>query len=319
MEKKNDVDIMLDLKEFNSKKHKIIMQMMELESTCNLKNEYNDLIKSYEVVYWYINKELAKYSKERKAEILEKIFSINSNIGGYIPFMSILENKDNKLPLQRTVMDLGATFMNLYNGDNTHRAAKNILMQMLGVDDTEEIEEKKEVINSYMIDDYVNMLLSVIMNDIKAIDNTNVKKLLLKLKYNLIYISDTLETRAINTKFLIPDKPSLVSEVLINTANISKDEYLKKCDIVFSDLLEKQILQAVDKVYSKNLNTIHYLDHILIRTYANLITDKELCNYLVLEPTDAMLPNIKRATKMINTDLTKGANVDITDRKIMRI
>lgn len=319
MEKKNDAEIMLDLKEFNSKKHKIIMQMMELEAQNNFEKEYTDLIKSYEVVNWYINKKLSMYPKERKIEVLDELLSINSNIGGYIPFMSILENKENKLPLQRTAMDLGATFINFYNGDNSHKAAKNILMEMLGIEHDEQVKENPRVINSYMIDDYFNMLLSVIMEDISTTDNFELKKVLLKLKYNLIFISETLENRAINTKFLIPEKPSLVSELLINTANITKDEYLMKSDIVFSGLLEKQILESVDRVYKQHQNTIRYFDHILIKTYANLITDKELCNYLVLEPTDEMLPNIKRATITINEDLTKGANVDITDRKIMRI
>lgn len=319
MEKKNDVDIMLDLIEFNSKKHKIIMQMMEEEAKGNFGKEYIDLIKSYEVVYWYINKELNMYPKERKMEVLDKILSINSNIGGYIPFMSILENKENKLPLQRTVMDLGATFINFYSGEDSHKSAKNILMEMLGIESNEEIKENSELINSCMINDYLNMLLSVIMEDIKTTNNINLKKVLLKLKYNLIFISETLEDRAINTKFLIPEKPSLVSELLINTANITKNEYLMKSDIVFSGLLEKQILEAVDKVYKHHQDTIRYFDHLLIKTYANLITDKELCNYLVMEPTDEMLPNIKRATITINDDLTKGANVDITDRKIMRI
>ena len=320
MENKNDADILLDLIQFNKKKYKIITQMAELEAKgITTGKTYNDLVKSYNIVYWFINKELTKYSIEKKNELLEKLIDINPNIGGYIPLMDVISNSENKLPLQKTITDLGATFMTLYQGEDSNKSARNTLMNILGIDTEEIVEENPEAINSYMTNDFVNMLLSVIMEDIKLIDNETVKKALLNLKYNLIYISDNLETRAINTSFLLSEKPSLIDELTINTANITKEAYLRKSDIVFSRLLENQILEAVNKVYKEELKTLHYLDHILIRTYANLITDRELCSYLVMEPTDKMLPNIKAATIIINNDLTKGANVDITNRKIMRI
>ena len=319
MENKNDADILLDLIEFNKKKYKIITQMAELEAKgITTGKTYNDLVKSYNIVYWFINKELTKYN-EKKNELLEKLIYINPNIGGYIPIMDVISNSENKLPLQKTIADLGATFMTLYQGEKSNKSARNTLMNIFGIDTEEIVEENPEAINSYMTNDFANMLLSVIMEDIKLIDNETVKKTLLNLKYNLIYISDNLETRAIDTSFLLSEKPSLIDELTINTANITKEAYLRKSDIVFSRLLENQILEAVKKVYEEELETLYYLDHILIRTYANLITDRELCSYLVMKPTDKMLPNIKAATIIINNDLTKGANVDITNRKIMRI
>lgn len=320
MEKKNDADILLDLIKFNKKKHNIIMDMASLEARGNLGKKYADDIKSYEVVNWYIDKELRKYTPDKKRELLEKLVSINPSIGGYLDFMDTIQNINNIIHMQKTVTNLNGSTIYFYHGENNHEIAKNIIKEMFGINTKEtKTEENVDAINSYMTYDYVNMLLSVIMNDIKLVDSLSTKEALLKLKYNLIYVSEELECRALNTKFLIPDKPSLVNEVMINTANITKDEYLRKCDIVFSRHLENIILMALDRVYKNNLKRIHYLDHLSIKTYANLITDKELCKYLVLEPTDDMEPNIKLSTTLINTDLITGSNVDVTDRKTLRI
>lgn len=318
MENKNNLDLMLEIIDFNKKKYKVIMDMLELELDGKLGKEYADLIKSYEVISWYIDKELVKCNADKKDEILSRIVDINPTIGRKIPFMDIIQNKENNIHLQRTISDFGAKYMDLYHTDNACARGRNSILRLLGFDVETENYENENFINSYMVYDFNNMMLSVIMDDLKKISSNEAKKALLKLKYNLIYISDDLEERARKTKFLLPNKPSLVDETTIKTSGITKEDYLHKSDIVFSGWLENAILEAVDKVYKKDLVTVHYLDHVLIKTLASLISDKELCSYLVLEPTDKMLPNVRRATVMINSDLV-NSEIDTTDRKIMRI
>ena len=319
MENKNNAELLIDLIQFNKKKIKLLDKISELEAKGIHDKEELDVINSYDVLYWFYNKYLTSINMTKREELLKLLLLINPKFNTTCDIMSIIVDSEDDIAYRKTISDLGATLLNLYTSDNKKESLQNQILKMMGYSIQIDTNENVPKINEYMVEDFSNMMLSVIEEDLKIITDTNAREALTKLKYNLIFIFDELEYRTTRDKFLSSNRINLTDEMTINTIGLTKDSYLNKCDKVFSAWLEQHILISVDRVYKNNLPTLAYPDHILIRTLANLINDKELCNCLILEPTDQMQENIRKATIMINNNLIKSYDVDSYSRNYIKV
>ena len=322
MVKNNNADIILDLIDLNRKKLKVLNQMVESENNNILGKEYNDLVKSYDVLYWFINKKYTSIKDEKKQELTRDILSLNPSLRNTCTIMELLMDEDNELIKRKIISDLGFHELILYE-DDEKLDRKSILLKRLssitGVDFTEESKGNTNTINSFMVSDLMNMIYFIISKDIGHNQKSTCKKDLIKLKYNLIYFSKDIEYRMVKNAFLVQDKPNLVNRDIIRTAGITESEYIEKFDDVIATILEKYILLSISTVYNNNLDRLDYCDFVFLRALSYLITDSELCECLILPPNEGMQDNIETATRQINEILLRSSQIDSKNRIYKRI
>lgn len=318
MELEKRKQLLLDVAEFNDKKYSIIKKMTELEINGNTGKEFEDLIDSYDVVTWYLNKKLSEADIIDKNELCNALM-LSSGEKLYVEtFMDMIKNFDGMLTVRRTINDFDGQMVSFFNYDTEteeeiHSYAFDKIMKKFN-----SIADKKincDMINSYLVHDFLNMMLSIIIKESKEEKVAGLSTILTELKYNLIYLSRDLEAEALKNRFKFTDKIDLIDEKTITKIGISKNEYIDVLNYVFGGMLEDSIYDAVNRVNDNKLPTLEYTDHLLIKTVANLVTDKRMCDTLILEPNDEMEPNIRKATILINYDLLEAKNVDTYDRK----
>ncbi len=173
-----------------------------------------------------------------------------------------------------------------------------------------------------MVCDYTNVLYSQI-NDLLNTDMlTDYGRLnLLKMKYNLIFIAPNIEFRAIQSAFLISEFPKLIDREDIFDSGIKYSDYLNKLDSVMVNSLENEIYSSL---HTKNMNKgpIRLADLVFIKTFASILNDTELLDYIEVDKTYANSNNYLKSVELIEDSLDKARLLSLKNndlRKYSRI
>lgn len=270
------MDKLFTLIDFSKIKFKLLNEMLELENNNQADNEsYIQLLNHYKLVCEMYNKKLNSISISERYELYEKMILVNPNLFKKVSFEYLLELDEQHVILNRIRIDLiNCPIMKLYdNKDNN-----NILFKLFNIQEEKETYDP-DAINSYMCQDFVNVLYNVIDSRIKKEESENVKQELTKYKSKLLVLSSDLEDRALMTNFLVPNTFKLVNRIAIETTGMSLDEYFKNFDSFIIGYMEHIFLNNMARNKKRNV----YLDSILIETLAILLNDKEYIDVFKLE------------------------------------
>ena len=289
---------LLDLVEMNKAKLNILSKMRELEVNGDADSkEYRDLIIVYEAAASIYKKKVIKLTDDEKNELNSTLYQLNENKIGDCDLEQLLNLDDKRLALWRTLLDLNCSLLCLYekNENRTSNIKKSILT-MLGYESAEEKTQiNAQAINDFMVSDYINSLYNTIDREYQDTFSCIDKNLLLKWKYNLIYISDDIENRALMTRFSIPKYPRLVNELTIETAGISATDYLNEFDKIITEMLENVIVIMIKQIVKDEKHKADVFKIIMFYALIDLLCDKEVCESLIIQLDDM---NITLSDKM---------------------
>ena len=312
MEKKL-LDMESDLININSNKKKLLSIMLELE--------YNGLEDSKE---YFNNVDLYKrptsmgvrlideLDEKEKLRIISHLRRLNKEALYKVSLKDVISKKsDGYIIAQRTIMDLGAEIEQLYTENRTEKLKRELVRVCstydLDIDMDEDICVPDEVlVNHYMVCDYTNVIYTQI-NELLGTDIlTDYGRLnLLKMKYNLLFLAPNIETRAIENAFDISDSPRLVDRNDIYDSGIKFRDYLSKLDNVMVTNLEKELYSSLHKKNMKR-GPISLADLVFIKTYASILSDTELLDYVEVDKTYANSNNYLRSVELIEDSLDKA-------------
>lgn len=282
------LDKMLKMLELNQRKKGILDTMASIELEKGIDNEdYHSFISLYKRVYNELNDMIEMLDDKEKILIRNNITTSNKEINRPIIFSDAAIKKDDKyLEYRRILTDLGSKFLIIYN-DSINDIAKNQILNALAIYGIElDLEEENvidgEQVNNYMCSDFDNVLYTETIKLLEKNYITSIqKKELIRIKYNLLFLSPNLEKRALETSFYISSIPKLASVDLIYESGIRYTDYLSYLDAIMSDLLEKRI--KTQMLFSKVYGTSIALgDLIILKAYASILNDPELLDCITV-------------------------------------
>lgn len=301
-------DVFLSINQLNRQKWYTLTEMKKLELTNRSdSNQYIEWIQIFEMICSVQKKNLLKLSGEDKEKIQELITEFNPNIND-MDFFEILKLENRSLILNRTLTDIGNPRLYLYNGvDNSFNPIIELLYQIIGLNNQEESEEtvNEELVNQYMVSDLMNILYQVIQDLLKEDSEIEENEELLCLKYKLIFLSEAVETRALITKFSIPDYPNLTTNTEIEDTGLTIEEY--------NDSLDTSILNYIGKIVDK-LNESLYtgkkeidcLNIVILKALISLLKNKEICKGLIINYDEELPDYIKEQIEIISQILEEA-------------
>ena len=282
MEKKL-LDNMLEIIRINDNKKNILNNMLKLEledKTDSL--EYINYIDFYKRLSSNLINTINKLDTRERLIIGREICRLNPIIYQPINLKDTITNTDKFIVLKKTLVDLGSNFMILYQDDEEELLKKERVREemeycysMYGYSpDIEETLIDSDLVNHYMVSDFTNVLYSQINNTLNNEISKDKKLELLKLKYNTIFLVPNIESRALQTSFLIPNTPRLTDKHSIIDTGIVYKDYVNKLDSVMVKYLE-------DSINISNPNDT--IDLIFIKTYASILNDTELFDLIQID------------------------------------
>lgn len=311
-------DNILSLIELNKKKQNILNQMKKLEYHHKENtSEFIDLITVYEIICATINKKLLSINEKEKNELMEIITSFNEK-KEITSFQKLIEYGSQEIVIKRTIVDLGAKLLILFKNDNRKNNMINQIYNFFGIYEDEEKQElNEELINDFMVSDFNNTILSNVLKRLENTTKISERKQLLDFKYNLLFLSPNLEERALRNKFLIQTKPSLVSEISIETTGLTSTYYLDYIDSLMANWLDLTIQSVLNKLVMNKNTKLELIDLIFIESYIDLLTDKEICDVISLGYLENTNENLKETIDIINEKLM-NANTTTDQEKIRK-
>ncbi len=307
------LDIESELLNINSNKKKLLCKMLELEynGLADSKKYFNnvDLYKRLTSMGVRLIDEL---DEKEKLKIISHLRRLNKESLYKFSLKDIISKKsDDYIIAQRTIIDLGAELEQLYTENRTEKLKRELIRVCssydLDIDMGDDMCVPDDVlVNHYMVCDYTNVIYTQI-NELLGTDIlTDYGRLnLLKMKYNLIILAPNIETRAIESAFDISDSPRLVDRSDIYDSGIKFRDYLSKLDNVMVTNLEKELYTSLHK---KNMNRgpISLADLVFIKTYASILSDTELLDYVEVDKTYANSNNYLRSVELIEDSFDKA-------------
>lgn len=307
------LDIESELLNNNTNKKKLLKEMLELEYF-GMENseEYLTKVDLYKRLTSIEIRLVDELDDKEKLKIISHLRRLNKDVLYRISLKDAISIKnDNYLIIQRTIIDLGSELTQLYHENRTEKLKRELIRACstydLNIDMDEDICVPDEVlVNHYMVCDYTNVIYAQI-NELLGTDIlTDYGRLnLLKMKYNLIILAPNIETRAIENAFDISDSPRLVDRNDIYDSGIKFRDYLSKLDNVMVTNLEKELYTSLHK---KNMNRgpISLADLVFIKTYASILSDTELLDYVEVDKTYANSNNYLRSVELIEDSFDKA-------------
>ena len=318
------LDKLLEIIELNKSKKKVINNMAKLEMENKIDSEeYINQIDFYKRLSSKLVKTIDNIDIKDELIMTRVISRLNPSL--YEPQSMgdiISSDNDDTVVYRKLIVDLGSNLMTLYQETPQQTMSQQLVntLAMFGFE-IEIVNENKinqDEVNYYMCSDLTNSLYSAVSSFLekKELDN-NTKEKLLRIKYNLIYMSPNLERRAIQTAFSIPSKPRLaVIDEIINTGMEYKD-YLSTLDSIVISYLENVITASLHESSMNNQN-IDLIDLIFIKAYAILLNDKELIDCILLDVTNANSMNYIICSNIIKETLKDSRNDLESNSKIRK-
>ena len=315
------LDNMLEIIRINNNKISILNRMLELEKNNKLdSSEYINFVDLYKRVSSNLVKIKDNLDIKERLIIARTMCRLNPIMCETITFKETISNKDDHfLVFKKTLIDLGSELMILYQEDRRELIKKELayVYSLFGV--SSGIEEPKidsELVNHYMVCDYTNSLYSQINN---LLNNETLeqkdKDKLLKLKYNTIFFAPNIETRAIQTAFLIPNNPRLTDQNAIVDTGMDYYDYINKLDSVMIELLEDTINNSLHYSNLNNTNN-NLIDLLFMKAYASLLNDTELLDLIQLDKTNANSNNYIMLSEMIQDVLDQSKIISRNNPKL---
>lgn len=248
----------------------------------------------FEFIYSISRKKLAQITEKEKLEILELMNDLNPSTLNTVNFKEILNFSEQGITLRKTAFDCGLPFLTMYT---PKQPINSIIQQLFGID-TEESQEdiNGELVNSYMVSDFINSLYHFIQNTYSydTVEEEE-RKLLLSWKYKMIFLFSNLESRALLTRFSIPEYPYFTSNVEIRTTGLTEEEYRDNLNSVAIDTIMSLLSSAC-----QNKEKIGLFNTILLKSLAALLNNKELNGYFMLDYNKEANDEIKEKIDEMN-------------------
>ena len=313
------LDNMLDLIQLNKSKIGILEQMMTLEYQHKEETEdYYAFIDLYKKTASSVIKITDEFDLEERSEIMKELLAINPEFYRQVAFSQTLTGvSEQYLAVKKTFMDLGTHLLQLYYPKKSISNPLKVVLSMLGMDNEEENNDIDPVLaNSCMVSDFTNILYSEVNKFLNFSVNEENRILLLRMKYNLIYLSSDIEKRAILTSFSIPENPSLIDADTIYKTGMTKAEYLDSFDTTMVRWLE---LLVNDSLYHTDFRkeAINLTSLVFIKAFASSLSDKELIDCIPVEVSSVCNENCATTIALIKEALSQS-KIDLEKNKELR-
>lgn len=272
---------LLSLIEFNKIKSKLLSKMMDLEINNKVDTrEYQELLNNYRLTCEVYNKKIISLSETDKKDLITNLNTLNPKLLDIPPLHEILEQNSNYLVLLRTILDLtNHNLLNFYQNKNQVENLRNRLYKILGLEEEKETEENSYAINSYMNQDFINLLFLVIDSHAKDEYVPEFKSELLNWKYSLVLLFSIIENRILITNFSIPETIKLVDTFSIEAMGITVEDYIKSFDSTISTIMMNIVNRNLLVDNKNNFD----LELIFFETLTKLLNDKEYVSIIELE------------------------------------
>lgn len=301
------LDKMLKTIELNDQKMDILNLMMNLElNNQNEIDDYYNYASLYKRVCKKCNEQISNINLEEGNEIKQSLMQVNPVLIRQIPFSSILESDNLKfLVFKRINVDLGNKLMQIYNDNEKLSIEKAFSKLGLRVDVSTSNNINYELANECMVSDFNNVLYTEICKLIDSTDYNEERKRLLKIKYNLIYVSPYIERRVLLTLFDTPSYPHLVDMNQIYETGLTYQEYTQDFDEIMGGWLELSIKNCLF-LNDFNKTSIDLNNLIYLKCFASCISDSELLDCLTVDANNVHSNNYIKAVNTINSILEES-------------
>ncbi len=271
----------------NSCKKELLQQMLELEYNGLIDSEeYSTNFNFYMKLTSMLLEEVDSLDEKEKLMIISHLRRLNKETLKVVSLKDLISKKSDEFVIaQRTILDLGAELEQLYTENRKEKLKRELVRVCSTYDIAMDMEKDlcvpdEELVNHYMVCDYTNVVYSQINELLNSDIISDLGRFhLLKMKYNLIFIAPNIETRAIESAFYISDNPRLVDRHYIYDSGIKFGDYLSKLDNVMITNLEKELYSSLH-IKHMNGGPISLADLVFIKTYASILSDTELRDYV---------------------------------------
>lgn len=302
MENKTLADKFLLINKLNKQKLNILLRMAKLEYENKQDfEEYVALVNHFEFMCSISREKLAQITEREKSEISELIGDLNPSVLNTVNFKGILNFSEQSIILKRTAFDCGLPFLTMYASESNMQPINSMIQELLGIEAEESQKDiSGELVNSYMVSDFMNSFYHSLQNTYSCdtVEETE-RKLLLSWKYKIIFLFRSLESRALLTKFSIPEYPHFTSDVEIRTTGLTEEEYKTYLDQQITELLKLSLSKILTDICNSNHKKIDLLDLITLKSLCYLLYDKNICNYFSLDYTEEAKEETKRGIDVV--------------------
>lgn len=319
MENKQSIEKLMSLIEINKAKYNTLKQLRDIELDKSIYDkEYINMVNMYEMICRTHKMKVASIEEEERIDFSNIIQDFNDLASHSIYIDRILACNEKELAILKTLIDLNSLVFQLYVPRKNERSNKiNNIFNYFGLNEEKTgIQENVDLINDFMVSDLTSTIMDVLQKEIDNSDSYTKRKQLLEWKYNVLFMFNNVESRFLMTKFSLPEHPKLISDVVIKTAGISEREYLDKLNIPMTGSLESLIKSTVADIYN-NGSKLTLLNEIFIKTYINLLSDKEICDSLYINtnllPGDMDEYQLEEIEKINNIILLTAERADKKD------
>ena len=302
------LDKTLEIIELNNRKKELLNLMSDLDFVDRTNTEdYYNYIDLYKRTCSSYNNKIEVLNENDKYNIEHYILGLNPVFNKQIPFSHILASSDDKyIAFKRMFVDFGSKLLLLYV-NKTQSSLENVF-HMLGLNisvDTVQTDIDNDYVNECMIADFTNVLYTEISKLLDCKLSYENKDLLMRLKYNMMFISPAVERRAIMTEFDIPKTPHLVDKNTIYETGLSYHEYTAELDNIMTKWLEGLINSCL--YYSSFTdNPIDLLNLVFIKAFGSTLEDTEILDCLKADYNNVNSNNYINAVNLINEALEQS-------------
>lgn len=307
---KTIADIFLSINQLNRQKWNVLTEMKNLEfNNGSDSKEYIEWIQIYEMICSVQRKNLSRLTKEESKQIQELIIDFNPSIDEK-DLLQLLRLENQSLILNRTLADIGNTRLILYNYTNDAvNSLTNFLSQIIKLSDQEESELviDEESVNQYMVSDLMNILYQTVQELLAEDISMKEKEELLSFKYKLMFLSRTLETRALITKFSIPNYPNLTTNTEIQNTGLAVEEYIDGLDLSILSYIKKIMYKLNESLYTEK-KEILLLDTVILRALLSLLNNKDFYENIIINRSEGLPSYIEEQIEMVMEIIEKAQN-----------
>ena len=312
------LDKTLEIIELNKRKKDIINLMSGLDFDDKTDtDDYYNYINLYKRTCSTYNKKIEDLDLEDRYNIEHYILELNPVFNKQRPFSHILSSSDDKyISFRRMFIDLGSKLLLLYVNQPKSALQQALSLLGLSIGDYEmQTDIDDDYVNGCMVSDFTNVLYTEINRFLNCNLSKENKELLMKLKYNLIFLAPPIEQRAIITGFDIPNVPHLVDKDTIYDTGLNYQEYTTELDSVMSRWLEALIHSCLNNT-NFNIKSLDLLDIVFIKAFASTLEDYELLDYLQVKHNNVNSVNFINAVNLINEALNQSKAAAIKNKEL---
>ena len=285
---------LVTLIELNKAKYELLFIIKDYElNNKNENKEYYQMMDLYKYTCSLYNKKLTNIDYVERLRMIDFFKSLNPKFSAGSNIFNMLLFDEKKIIYSKTLLDLGAIEFHLYNPNSNKVNIVDHVLSILNAKDEDEEEEEdtvnEEMVDNYMVSDFLNMLYKCVQDEITTTTDINDRKDLINFKYNIIFLFEVIETRNVLTNFSVPEYPNMACEIEVETTGISFEDYLDRFDSVLSTVLENNINAVLSNLAIGYYKDVDVLNKVYIKNVARLLCDKEL-----LESVNLNVTNVKK-------------------------